>query len=158
MINILTTAINVSRLTADITFAVGDTFDYPRFLILKLDEINHTNTDAANAKALSLDLLHTKSNTYYHLENEVLTETPASPGPTYNFDYTDNVWKDTRTSNELWDQIRLDRKLLLKESDWTQLPDVPIPTKEAWTTYRQALRDITQQADPFNITWPTPPQ
>jgi len=26
--------------------------------------------------------------------------------------------------------------------------------KTAWATYRQALRDITTQADPFNITWP----
>jgi hypothetical protein len=26
--------------------------------------------------------------------------------------------------------------------------------KTAWATYRQALRDITKQADPFNIAWP----
>ena len=30
-----------------------------------------------------------------------------------------------------------------------------VPTD--WTTYRQALRDITEQADPFDITWPTKP-
>ena len=158
MINILRTAINISRLTADITLTVGDTLDYPRFLILKLDEINHTNTDIANAKALSLDWSDTKSDTYYHLENEVLTETPAQPGPTYEFDYTTNTWKDARTSDDMWKEIRLNRTILLKESDWTHMSDVSISTKEAWTTYRQALRDITNQADPFNITWPTPPQ
>jgi hypothetical protein len=38
------------------------------------------------------------------------------------------------------------------------MPDVNISTKESWAIYRQALRDITNQADPFNITWPTPPQ
>lgn len=26
--------------------------------------------------------------------------------------------------------------------------------KVAWATYRQALRDITLQADPLNIVWP----
>ena len=28
---------------------------------------------------------------------------------------------------------------------------------DAWKTYRQALRDITKQSDPDNITWPTKP-
>jgi hypothetical protein len=31
------------------------------------------------------------------------------------------------------------------------------PTKEVWAAYRQALRDVTLQPDPFNIVWPTPP-
>jgi len=38
--------------------------------------------------------------------------------------------------------IRNKRNELLKECDWTQLPDVNI-SKEEWVTYRQALRDIT---------------
>jgi hypothetical protein len=46
----------------------------------------------------------------------------------------------------------------LKASDWTQLPDVPQATKDLWTPYRQALRDITDQPGyPHNIDWPTPP-
>ena len=35
--------------------------------------------------------------------------------------------------------------------------DVPLTTKEKWRDYRQQLRDITKQADPFKITWPTEP-
>ena len=54
-------------------------------------------------------------------------------------------------------QLRFHRDVLLAQSDWTQLPDVPIATKEAWAVYRQALRDITLQADPFNIVWPVAP-
>lgn len=51
------------------------------------------------------------------------------------------------------------RKTKLQESDWTQLPDVPLDTKQAWATYRQALRDITlQETYPFNLLWPQPPQ
>lgn len=56
-----------------------------------------------------------------------------------------------------WNIVRDQRNALLAQSDWTQLPDVPLATKEAWATYRQALRDITDQSDPFNIVWPTPP-
>ena len=53
--------------------------------------------------------------------------------------------------------IRKERDLKLSYCDWTQLPDVPLQTKEKWAEYRQALRDITLQGDPFNITWPEPP-
>lgn len=40
------------------------------------------------------------------------------------------------------------RDLLLKESDWTQLPDAPVD-REAWAAYRQALRDLTD-----HVNWP----
>ena len=55
-----------------------------------------------------------------------------------------------------WAGIRADRNASLSACDWTQLPDAPVDAA-AWTTYRQALRDITMQADPFNIQWPTKP-
>lgn len=52
-----------------------------------------------------------------------------------------------------WQVIRTQRNQMLKDSDWTQVADAPVD-KTAWATYRQALRDITTQPDPFNITWP----
>lgn len=57
-----------------------------------------------------------------------------------------------------WEKVRIKRDILLQQCDWTQLPDVPITTKEQWSVYRQALRDITNQSDPFNITWPVAPR
>jgi len=45
------------------------------------------------------------------------------------------------------------RNQMLKDADWTQVADAPVD-KTKWATYRQALRDITTQADPFNIIWP----
>jgi len=55
-------------------------------------------------------------------------------------------------------EIRQQRNQLLKNCDWTQIPDCTVD-KQAWATYRQALRDITEQAGfPTNITWPTAPQ
>jgi hypothetical protein len=53
--------------------------------------------------------------------------------------------------------IRYNRDRLLAASDWTQVSDAPVD-QAAWATYRQALRDIPQQAGfPENITWPEMP-
>ena len=47
---------------------------------------------------------------------------------------------------------------MLKNSDWTQLPDSPLDddTKAKWATYRQEVRDIDQN-NPSSITWPISP-
>jgi hypothetical protein len=53
--------------------------------------------------------------------------------------------------------IRAERDSLLTASDWTQVIDAPVD-QAAWATYRQALRDIPQQAGfPWTITWPVKP-
>lgn len=53
--------------------------------------------------------------------------------------------------------IRADRNKRLADSDWTQLSDAPV-TAAPWATYRQALRDISDQAGfPWDITWPEEP-
>jgi len=56
-----------------------------------------------------------------------------------------------------WFIIRQTRDELLAECDWTQLGDIPSDTKSKWTEYRQQLRDITTQENPFNILWPVKP-
>ena len=54
--------------------------------------------------------------------------------------------------------LRNERNRLLVETDWTQLPDVPETTKNAWQTYRQELRDITKTYQSIdNVVWPTKP-
>jgi hypothetical protein len=51
---------------------------------------------------------------------------------------------------------RIVRGTLLTETDWCANSDVIM--SDDMTTYRQALRDITDQAGfPTNITWPTKP-
>lgn len=64
----------------------------------------------------------------------------------------------TVTLSAAWAGVKEKRNLLLIACDWTQLPDVPLAAKEAWAAYRQALRDVTGQPDPFNISWPQAPQ
>lgn len=66
----------------------------------------------------------------------------------------------TNKPDELaWMAVRRKRTKLLAESDWTQIADSPVDNskRQQWATYRQALRDITKQPDPHNLTWPPIP-
>ena len=55
--------------------------------------------------------------------------------------------------------LRGERSRLLEETDYLGNSDVTMSS--AWTTYRQALRDITSGVDSVdkadNVTWPTKP-
>jgi hypothetical protein len=57
--------------------------------------------------------------------------------------------------------VRDDRTRLLRQCDFTQLPDAPDNVKQnmqAWVDYRQALRDIpAQEGFPWNVTYPVKP-
>ena len=73
----------------------------------------------------------------------------------------DDTTKDKRILDQKWANIRSQRDRLLTESDW-----VVVKAKEehanasidsSWIDYRTALRDITKQSDPDDITWPTKP-
>lgn len=90
------------------------------------------------------------------VDESLYTPTPVTPVPADAMAVTFTV--QPQPAEVVWPVIRARRDALLVQSDWTQLPDVPLPTKAAWADYRQALRDITQQPDPHNIIWPTPPQ
>lgn len=60
-----------------------------------------------------------------------------------------------------WHEIRIQRNILLSQSDYTQMPDYNGSKKTEWATYRQALRDLPNTYSTANmvsqITWPTPP-
>ena len=63
------------------------------------------------------------------------------------------------TQEEKAAAIRAERDALLAASDWTQLPDVPEAIRDAYAVYRQALRDIPQQAGfPDVVEWPIKPE
>jgi hypothetical protein len=65
----------------------------------------------------------------------------------------------TELNNEILAQdARAKRNRLLNDCDWVGLSDAPAGNL-AWVTYRQALRDIPQQAGfPANIDWPVKPE
>jgi len=53
--------------------------------------------------------------------------------------------------------VRSTRDAKLKDTDWTQLVDSKANTL-VWATYRQSLRDITNQTGfPFNVNFPAQP-
>lgn len=61
-----------------------------------------------------------------------------------------------RTDEEAQHQRNI-RDGLLLQSDWTQLADSPVDSA-AWAVYRQALRDVPQQAGfPWDVIWPVQP-
>jgi len=61
------------------------------------------------------------------------------------------------SEEQLAAQARSQRDALLSQSDWTQVSDAPVD-QTAWAEYRQALRDLPQQAGfPTEITWPVKP-
>lgn len=58
-------------------------------------------------------------------------------------------------------QVRAARNSLLTLCDWTQLDDAPLTAeqKQAWAEYRQALRDVPEQAGfPDAVIWPSTPE
>lgn len=63
--------------------------------------------------------------------------------------------------------LRKQRNLKIQSTDFLMVPDFPFPSediREAWKTYRTALRNITATVTPsldedgnLVVTWPTPP-
>lgn len=105
-----------------------------------------------------------------------LVENPNKTNTTKFVDYTfvvennevvqyENIREKTpeeiqEETDKQWIKMRAERNKLLFISDWTQLSDSPLTNekKQDWQTYRQQLRDVTNQTDPFNIIWPIKPE
>lgn len=67
---------------------------------------------------------------------------------------------DEMVSAEPLKEVREVRDRLLTESDWTRMDDNGLSdsAKASWATYRQELRDITDNATSLDdVTWPTKP-
>ena len=102
--------------------------------------------------------------------NELITfEGLWIPKSTTNTDYQQFLEEQAKGEAELvpyvppaptWEEIRAKRDQLLKETDWTILSDAtPKPNKEAWSVYRQILRQIPQKfSTPESVIWPTKPE
>ena len=58
-----------------------------------------------------------------------------------------------------WTQVRKQRNIELRNSDWTAVKDRSM--SQAWKDYRSALRDLPQnhaEANDAADAWPTPPE
>ena len=105
---------------------------------------------------------------YYHQNDDGDWEFVWESSVTQPFTLSElNTKADELWAAEAMAKVRRMRNKLLSQSDWTQGADVPTAIKSAWTTYRQALRDMpddnpnaTLSADGTltNVTWPTKPE
>jgi hypothetical protein len=74
----------------------------------------------------------------------------------------DGVWTQVWTVQQLPEDkaaanVRGYRDSLLVKCDWTQVADAPVD-QAAWATYRQVLRDISDQVGfPWEVQWPIAP-
>ena len=118
---------------------------------------------------------------YAIIENQIITNVVEWDGDTNNWSPTDNsiavlldevgigigdsyvedafVKTDIYTTAEHWENLRYIRTFRLKDSDWSQLPDVPVGIKSSYQTYRQELRDLpANTTNPRNVIWPEHPE
>ena len=94
-----------------------------------------------------------------------LFELPEQPDIFYT--WTGNSWEDLRTpiennnhKHELIEILRNKRDALLAKSDGyvMKLRDHDKPVPQEWIAYRQALRDLPNQAGvPYEVEWPVAP-
>lgn len=99
--------------------------------------------------------------TKYYVDQGQAVQLPPKPSEYHVFNYATKQWVDPRTPETQWPIVRTERNKKLQASDWTDTASAPARLGQElygqWQTYRQALRDVTNQPDPFNIVWPTAP-
>tara|TARA_R100001463_G_scaffold3097_1_gene12700 strand:- start:347 stop:778 length:432 start_codon:yes stop_codon:yes gene_type:complete len=95
--------------------------------------------------------------TYNQATQKINAVTPFIDGDVVKEYEVVNLTTDEKTAvdNTHWGKIRTERNEKLKDTDWRASSDLTLT--DAWKTYRQNLRDIPNQSDPWNITWPTEP-
>lgn len=93
----------------------------------------------------------------YWVSEGQLVEKPEFPGA--GAEWKQGAWHIT--TEKIYEMARKRREIELGTSDWTQLPDSALSTeqKQAWATYRQALRDVPSQVVTRyeEFIWPTEP-
>jgi len=85
--------------------------------------------------------------TWVDVADDTTTQDTYVDGAVVKYQYPDLTWSD----------IRATRNNLLAASDWRAMPDAPAMS-DAWTLYRQALRDIpATYSSPSDVVWPVEP-
>lgn len=91
-------------------------------------------------------------------EDETPVPVPEGVAVSIGQEYSDDVFKNSVTPPEEVNPRDV-RAALLSATDWTQLADIPVETREKWGAYRQELRNVPQQKGyPKKIKWPEAPQ
>lgn len=82
---------------------------------------------------------------------------PEPPAPTPEMIAGQQAQAAAAALEQQANEVRAERNRRLAETDWTQLADAPV-NQAAWAAYRQALRDVPEQAGfPLDVIWPIEP-
>ncbi len=94
---------------------------------------------------------------YHDLATNLPADMPPKPSEFHDFDYTHKQW--VPNPDAAWALVKQRRARLLSDTDWivTKAQEAGQTVLPEWIAYRQALRDITLQADPWAIAWPVAP-
>lgn len=134
-----------------------------------IEDLKSENPNVSFPKIITNEVLENflvypvQSTSYDDDYTKTITEgTPILSGSTYIqvWNIADATEEELATKKEeKWLEVRDMRDSLLSQSDWTQFQDSPITGSQLtdWQTYRQSLRDITSQSNPFDLIWPTKP-
>jgi hypothetical protein len=130
-----------------------------------IEQLRQDNNNVSFPDTISPELLQE-----YNIYNITALPTPDYDEFTHylkqsDFYQVDGVWRVHYTPERLaestaGENVRNERNRLLSESDWvvTKRYETQTPIPQEWVQYRQALRDIPQQADfPYDIIWPSLP-
>jgi len=123
--------------------------------------------------------IHITEQTYNEFGYDVVLEGPQAQPTRYQVGFADGVqqidgkWFTKYSVADMDDEakaakdeeqaknVRTQRTEKLRDCDWTQLDDTPMSNtqKADWAEYRQALRDVPDQAGfPWEIEWPVQPE
>lgn len=116
-----------------------------------------TNLPIKSQLARDEDYILESAKTGQYVFGKLLVDMPLKPSRSHMFNWQTKQWEDPRTLQDHINETRRLRNTLLLACDWTQLPDVPEATQLIWGTYRQGLRDVTDQPDQMNVVWPVKP-
>lgn len=138
---------------------------------MKLSVIPNDNLIIVDGTAVVVPAIADKDFSAIHWDGVVgRIEKQETQGLVEEFFYDDsmvqqylNLWADTKEQvvepdKEL--EYRRYRNQLLAECDWTQLGDNNFTEEQKadWVQYREALRNVPQQAEyPENVVWPDMP-
>jgi hypothetical protein len=123
--------------------------------------------------------IHITEQTYNEFGYDVVLEGPQAQPTRYQVGFADGVQQidgkwftkysvadmdneaKAAKDEEQAKSVRTQRTEKLRDCDWTQLDDTPMSNtqKAGWAAYRQALRDVPDQAGfPWEVEWPVQPE
>lgn len=143
--------INFDEATAQVTLRVGE---FPPFVVdLPIDDEGNLPTGEALTQYLSGFIPTWHFERKQRLENGISNASAIA-----SLVQVEEPTEAVQIANA--NVARANRNQALSDCDWTQLPDASLSAieKDAWTAYRQALRDLPQQQGfPDDVVWPASP-